>query len=185
MISGFLKKLLFARQFSIIDGKIEVLGEKQIMLSAVALMELQNIDKTKVYDIVKDAAKKEMKNVEHAKVYSALKQVSLVDIKKFGSKLGSGIGGVLKNIEDIFEMYGLGKLKVADLNNEKKKANLIIGNSSIAKAYAEKYGRGGNVCVITAAVLAGMFSYLFGKDVNCIEVSCGAGSGSSCKFVVK
>ena len=42
MLSSFLKKLLFARQFFMIDGKIEILGKKQVLLPASVLKELDN-----------------------------------------------------------------------------------------------------------------------------------------------
>jgi len=41
MMSAFLKKLLFVRQFSIEDGKIEMLGKREIMLPSNILFWMQ------------------------------------------------------------------------------------------------------------------------------------------------
>ena len=96
MISDFIKRLIFARQFSIIDGKIEILGLKHILLSNESILELQDIDQTKFYSVIKGATFRNLKNLMHAKAYKVLKQVSFSDISEFGKKLGSSLGGVLR-----------------------------------------------------------------------------------------
>ena len=184
MISDFVKRLIFARQFSLIDGKIEILGQKHIMLSNDAVLELQNIDQSKIYSIIKTST---LKNLElmHGKAYKALKEVSFADISEFGKKLGSSLGGVLKNIEEIYQVYGLGKLQVVDLDNDKKQAVIRVYESPIAQASLKQGRSKTNTCTINAAVLAGMFSYLFNKKIDCIETRCLAKGNSFCEFVCK
>ena len=49
VLSPIIKKLMFVRQFDIDKGKIELLGGRQIMIHASAVLELQEIDEGKVY----------------------------------------------------------------------------------------------------------------------------------------
>ena len=50
MLSPLLQKLLFVNQFSIANGKVEILGSRHIMLDVSSIISLQEIDKTKVYN---------------------------------------------------------------------------------------------------------------------------------------
>ena len=72
VLSPILKKLLFVRQFDIDGGKIKLLGDREIMLNASAILELQSIDESKLYDIAKKSSLKNLVSfVEHAKVFSS------------------------------------------------------------------------------------------------------------------
>ena len=187
MLSELLKKLLFVRQFSMADGKIEILGNRHIMLSDSALLELQEIDETKFYELMKSSALKQMQDfVEHAKVYKHLKETVLVDIDNLSRKLGSA-EGIVKTLQDIFSLYGLGIIEIPSLDNSRKRAVIRIRESTIAHAYLKQHRKNSNkpVCVITAAVLAGIFSYLFKKQVDAAEVRCLAKGNSYCEFVVE
>jgi len=187
MLSPLLKKLLFVRQFSIDEGKINVLGTDHIMLSSDALLKLQEIDSTKLYDLVKDSTFKQISDfVDHAQVYQQLKEVITLDITSLSKKLGPS-EGIVKTIEEIFNIYGLGKLAILRLDNEKKQASVKIIDSSIAKSYLNKNKSRSKtaVCTITAAVLAGMFSYLFKKQVDAVEGRCKAKGNEHCEFIIK
>ena len=105
MLSPFLKKLLFVRQFFMTDGKIEVLGEKQIMLPFSAVMNLQN---TSTFDIVN-------------------KEMNLI-MKSYGKKIGSSSSGMVKSVQDIYETTGLGKMEIIKLDADKKETVLRIVN---------------------------------------------------------
>jgi predicted hydrocarbon binding protein len=165
MLSAFLKRLLFARQFFIINGKIEVLGVKQMMLSSDLLLDLQNINQKKVYSIFKENM--------------------LDNIKFYGKKLGTATG-MLKNIADIYEILGAGSLEIADLSESKKRGIVRVHNSPIAEAYLRKNKRSKEpVCISIAGVLAGMFTFLFKKDVNCVEKVCLSQGKDFCEFVIK
>ena len=107
MLSAFLKKLLFVRQFFMMDGKIEVLGEKQVMLPFSAVMKLHN-------DSTFDAVSKEMKIV----------------MESYGKKMGSSSGGMVKSVQDIYETTGLGKMEIIKLDADKKETVLRIQNIS-------------------------------------------------------
>ena len=168
------------------DGKIDILGNRHIMLSDSSLLELQDIDETKFYDLLKGETLKQMQDfVEHAKVYSHLKDTVAGDIEKLSRKLGAR-EGIVKTLQEIFDLYGLGLIDIISLSNDKKQAVVRVKDSTIAKAYLRRKRKSKKpVCVITAAVLAGIFSYLFKKKVDAGENRCQAQGYSACEFVIK
>jgi len=152
MISSFLKKLLFARQFFMIDGKIEILGKKQVMMPTNVLAELQKLNTQTTYSAVKSVIRK--------------------DVEDYAKKLGSGEQGMLKNINYIFETFGLGKLEIMDINNKKKKCIIRIHNSPLMDLKKKEKP----VYNITPAIISGMFSFLFDKEVDAKLVKHSVGS---------
>ena len=141
MISPFLKKLLFARQFSMEDGKIEILGKKQILLPGDVIYEMEKLIPKTVYKSVKDTVKK--------------------DIEDYARKLGSAGEGMLKILGEIFETFGLGEIEIIDMDDRKKRCIIRIHNSTLISM-----GSGKDGAIITPAILSGMFSFLFKKDVD-------------------
>lgn len=187
MLSPLLKKLLFVRQLSMGDGKIEILGNRHIMLSDNALLDLQEIDESKFYDVMKSSTLKQLeKFVEHAKVYKNLKSTAITDIASLSRKLSSA-EGIVKTVQEIFDLYGLGVIEIIRLDNKGKRAAVRVSDSTIARAYLKKNKKrsGKPVCVITAAVIAGLFTYLFQKEVNAAENRCLARGNSKCEFVIQ
>jgi predicted hydrocarbon binding protein len=184
-LSSLLQRLLFVNQFNIIDGKVEILGNRYIMLDASDLLVLQEIDKTKTYSAAKNSSKNNIKNlVEHAAVYKGIKDQSMKNIAELSKKIGKTDEGVIKTLQSLFDIYGLGKLEIVDLKNEEKKAFLKVKDSSIAKAQIKEGKSKTTVCTLTAGILAGIFSYIFKKDVDCSETKClGKGDGV-CEFSV-
>jgi len=174
VLSSLLQKLLFVNQFSIKDGKIEILGKRYIMLDADDLVVLQDIDKTKMYKAVKDSTKSSMQSlVDHVQVYKGIKYQSLKNIAELSKKIGKTDEGVIKTLQSLFEIYGLGKLLILDLDNKNKRAFLRIEKRTRIP-----------VCTLTAGILAGIFSYIFNKDVDCIEKECLATGKEFCQFEV-
>jgi hypothetical protein len=108
MLSSFLKKLLFARQFFMIDGKIEVLGKRQVMLPADVVEELQ-----------KSADKKSAK---------ALKESMKKDMAEYAKKVGGSEEGMLNNIQYILETFGLGKIEIVDIDHKSSKCLIRVNN---------------------------------------------------------
>lgn len=185
MLSPLLQKLLFINQFSINEGKIEILGSKYIMLDASNILVLQEIDKTKMYEVAKYVSEKSMKNlVEHAQVYKNIKDQTLKDIAELSRKIGKTDEGIIKTLQMIFEIYGLGKLEILDLDNKRKKVRVRIRNSSLALTQLKKSKSKNSVCTLTAGILAGIFTYIFAKNVECIEESCIAKGNESCEFKI-
>jgi len=185
MLSPILQKLLFINQFGINEGKIEILGSRYIMLYASDLLYLQEIDESKMYAFMKGNSKKDLKElIEHAKVYKGLKDESVKNIVALSSKVGKSSDGMIKTLQDLFELYGLGKMNIISLDNKAKKASIEIKDSTIAYAQLKKGKTKKPVCTITAGILAGMFSHIFEKDVDCIEKKCKAKGDDSCLFVI-
>ncbi|MBI2133508.1 hypothetical protein HYU11_02395 [Candidatus Woesearchaeota archaeon] len=137
MISSFLKKLLFARQFYINEGKIELLGKKQIMLPCDVVAELEK---------------------GNPKLYDSVKKAVINDMKNYAQRLGGSEEGMIKNIDHLFETFGLGTLQIVKLDYKTKKCTVIVRNSPLTET---------NVGIpLTSAVVAGMFSFLLEKDMN-------------------
>jgi predicted hydrocarbon binding protein len=181
-LSNFLQKLLFVNEFRVKDGEIVLLKDKYIMLNAANLISLQEIDPEKLYGASKKSSKKDMdKMVKYANVYKKIKNQELKNIASLTKKIGKTDDGVTKTLETIFEVYGLGKLQIYDLDSTKKIAQIKIPNSTLAEGQKSD----APMCSITAGILAGIFSFIFNKDVDCIETKCRAMGDEFCKFEIK
>ena len=184
-LSPILKKLLFVRQFSMDEGKIDLLGTREIMLNASAILELQEIDESKFYNIAKKSTFKNITGfVEHAKVYDRMKDVFMAEIANLGKKIGQTDEGVIRVLQDIFNVYGLGEMSIDNIDNAQREALIIVRGSAIADEWINKHKKHSKtqVCTLTAGVLAGIFSYIFGKEVDCVEVHCTAQGKNYCLF---
>jgi len=186
-LSPILKKLLFVRQFGIDEGKINLLGDSEIMLNASALLELQEIDSTKLYSLAKKSSFKNLGSfVEHAQVYDKVRDVFIDNIKKLGDKIGETSEGTIKTLQEIFNVYGLGEMYIQDIDNHNKEALVSIKNSTIAEEWVKKYRKHSLMptCTLTSGIIAGMFSYIFQKEVDCMEGKCKSMNSSYCVFKV-
>ncbi|MFH1682679.1 MAG: hypothetical protein ABIA37_02680 [Candidatus Woesearchaeota archaeon] len=129
MLSSFLKKLLFVRKFFIIDGKIELLDEKQVMLPISILDQLKG---KHVFEVASRGMKK--------------------TIISYDKKIGTTSSGKIKLVQDVYEVMGLGKLQIINLDNKKKGADLRI-----EKTKAENLD-------LLQGIIGGLFSFIFSKD---------------------
>ena len=109
MLSPFLKKLLFVRQFFINEGKIEILGQKQFMLPLSAISKLKQKE---TFSILQSEVQKSMES--------------------YAKKMGSSSGGMVKSVQDIYETMGLGKMKIIKLDQKKKQTVLRIANIKVS-----------------------------------------------------
>ncbi|MBI2670825.1 hypothetical protein HYX18_02520 [Candidatus Woesearchaeota archaeon] len=167
MLSAFLKRLLFTRQFFIINGKVEVLNVQLVMLPPDVIFEIQNLDEKKSYDIGKKIAHDNM--------------------RLFAKKLGTSSEGILKDIQDIYETFGLGAMQIADLDQSKKRAIIRIKDSPTANLYLEKNKKKSSkaICIFISAFLAGTFSFLFNTSVDSVEKNCLAQGKDYCEFIIQ
>jgi hypothetical protein len=138
MLSPFLKKLMFVRQFDMADGAIEVLGCRQAMLPMGVVLELQAVNPERCYGLVKQGIR-----------------TSLEDYNK---RIGATSEGVISITEQIVETYGLGRPQIVVLDNARKQATVRV------------FGAPGGGNNILPAIIAGMFSFIFKKDVDCTLV---------------
>ncbi len=187
VFSPLIKKLMFVRQFDIDQGKITMLGDREIMLNASALLALQEIDQTKLYDIAKKSSFKNIAGaVDHAKVYGKVKDVFIGEIADLGKKIGQTDEGTIKTLQEVFNVYGLGELTIQEIENKTKEASVSVKDSTIAEEWIAKNKKKSKeaVCAITAGVIAGVFSFIFGKQVDCMEQKCKAQGSGYCLFKV-
>lgn len=161
MLSSFLKKLLFARQFIMIDGRIEVLGKKQVMLPSDVLSELESLGTKEAYANVKSAVRK--------------------DVEDYAKKLGSSEEGILKNVGDIFGTFGLGKLELVDINFKKKNCILRLHNSPLS--HLRHNGKQVEFHM-TDAILSGLFSFLFKREVDAKQTNIKSGMANYGEYLV-
>ena len=89
MLSSFLRRLIFAREFSAMDGRIEMLGAPKVMLPADILFELNN---ERIYSVCRNSAYSYMEKLKERK-----------DTKD---------KDVLTFVKGIYESYGLGLLVI-------------------------------------------------------------------------
>jgi len=143
MLSPFLKKLLFARQLQLAEGKVELLGQEQVLVPMAVLVGLGRLNPEGCYDVMRQTIKESM----------AL----------YAKRIGSTNEGLLKVMEEIFETYGFGHPEIIKLDNANKKAIIRIKNSPLTKTKKMT----AKDTLLPAGSLAGMFSFLFKKDVDC------------------
>ena len=158
MLSAFLKKLIFARQFCIVDGRIEILGIKQVMLPMDLLIELQSINPKKTYQATK------------TKLWEIM--------ERYYKKVGGNNQGILNMSKEIFETIGLGKMEVINFKPSDKKAIIRIKDSAICNCCQQNKN-----CSILPGALAGTFSFIFKNEVNSYQKE--KGKKSYCDFIIK
>jgi len=164
MLSAFLKRLMFARQFNIDNGKIEILGCDNIMLSSEFFIQLQEMTNDKAYELAKEPTRQL--------------------IERYFKKIGSDQTRSNETVEGIFNNFGLGRLQVVETRSDRTVVN--IHNSTLAEKHVKAKGYADScICTLTAGVLAGMFSFLLKKDLNSEEVDCIAKGNPACKFIIK
>lgn len=158
---------MFARQFSIADGKIEIIKLRNMMISPEFILELQKKDSKRVYELSKKSIEEELKH--------------------FKSKISIGGPASLNRVEEIYEVLGYGKFKVVDLDTKKKRSVVNIYNSPIAESYKKNNKKKSKKtqCDFIAGKISGVFSFIFNKKVEAKEVKCLAKGDDFCQFVVK
>jgi predicted hydrocarbon binding protein len=158
MLSNFVHRLLFVKEFDIGEGNTEMIGTKQMVVPLKFLVDMQEANPEKFYELM------------HSSMKSFFKRVHI--------ELGDEI---YNKLEEIFDVFGLGKLKIVDLDKERGSALVEIHDSPLAKGLYEM----GHSCSITSGVLAGMFSHLYDKDVHANINKCMAKGAEHCEFIIK
>ena len=141
-----------------IDGKIEILGKSQVLLPSNFIEELERLSPKLAHSAIKTSIKK--------------------DISDYAQKLGSTDVGMLNILAEVFETFGLGHMEIIDLDNRKKACIVRIHNSPLKDGKADD----GMIC---PAVLSGMFSFLFSKDVEAKKASSKLKGMNYSEYVIK
>jgi predicted hydrocarbon binding protein len=167
MLNDFIKRLLMMRQFSIENGKIELLKDSQLLVNSDLITQLGLIDPEKFYKLVKENVKE--KTISYTKVMGSTPSMISVE-----------------SLKSLFESLGIGSLQIQDINKTEKRALIKITNSAIALSHIEKKIKSKEpVCNYVSGVLAGAFSAIFEKDVNCKELNCMVLGSKQCEFVIR
>jgi len=69
------------------------------------------------------------------------------------------------------------------LQTESKRAIIVLDNSPFASKLKGKTQLSADVFL--RGILAGIFSKIFGEDIDCVEAECAALIGERCKFIIK
>jgi len=154
-LSALVKKLLFARQFEIDNGRVNMLGMRKVIISPDVISELCSTDSKTVYKAAKSALKKD---TSHLKDDMGVTGKQLLDFSI-----------------QLLEAYGVGNLQLINIELKSKRAMFIVNDSVFAK-------KGG--CGFTAGALAGVLSVMFDSDVDVKETMC-ASKADHCQFEVK
>ncbi|HLC64981.1 MAG TPA: hypothetical protein VJI46_02535 [Candidatus Nanoarchaeia archaeon] len=147
MLSPFIQKLEFVHQFKMGNGDIDVLGKRQVMLPSELVSELSKNDK--FYGLVKKITKEEM-GLYMSKVDGTQKNVK-------------GL------VEQVFDTFGLGKLKINSMG--KGRADAEISNSPVP-----------GKSPLLRGVISGIFCYVLSKDV---DAELKWEKSGICSFIVK
>ena len=158
MISDFLQRLLFVREFEIGNGRTEIIGTKETLVPLSLLMRLQESNPESFYTNMAECIKGFFDRVE----------------KDFGEE-------TFTKAEDIYGVFGLGKLRIVDFNREEGKAFVEIHETPLIDDYPGHH----HTCSITTGVLSGMFSSLLKKEVHSTVNKCMAKGDPHCEFIIK
>jgi len=117
-------------------------------------------------------------------LYSAIKENTRKKlIKQFTLDFGLEKKKALSLFESFFTASGWGKIQTIDLDFESNRAILTVENSPVAASLKGEVSW--PVDIFLRAVFAGIFSEVFGVDVECVESECSAVTGERCKFIIK
>lgn len=86
-------------------------------------------------------------------------------------------------LEEFFTASGWGKLSHVQIDEVNHRAILVVDENPVAKSLQGKSAK--PVDHVFRGVLAGIFSKLFGVDVDCLEHQCSAQGHKTCEFVIQ
>ncbi|MFH0868832.1 MAG: 4-vinyl reductase [archaeon] len=166
MFSPFVKKLMFARQFNMEDGKIEFLGDRELLLPVGLVTEFQAFDVDKTYIFAK--------------------KTCIAELARITARLGVKGPELVKNLTEIYEAFGLGRIEIKDFDVKNGRAIINIMDSPVARDYIRKNKSSKReTCNFIAGMLAGIGESIFGKSMEAKEVKCIAKGDNVCQFIVK
>ena len=161
MLSQFVKKLMFARQFSMEDGKIEMLGSREVMLPVNFVA---SFDKS---------------------IYAQAKKASVGMLQKLAKKLGLKGPTLMNTAIQIYDSYGLGKMIIKTMNGSKSALVEVKESPIVAELRMRGEKPKAPACFLTAGVLAGTMSVILSKDMDAKEIRCAAKGDGVCQFEVR
>jgi predicted hydrocarbon binding protein len=159
MLSEFLKRLMFGRQFSMDEGKIKIMGSRHLMFPSRVMAAFGQMDRKGTYLAAKEGIIEELN-----------KSPSIIGIKNLHPEY---------SIVNFFDIMGIGSLSIVDLDTEGKKAVVRVYDREFSYTEADKFCDS-----FTAGVIAGIFSYIMSDSVDCKETACIAFGSEFCEFEI-
>ncbi|MFH0955091.1 MAG: 4-vinyl reductase [Candidatus Micrarchaeota archaeon] len=86
-------------------------------------------------------------------------------------------------LEEYFTASGWGKLSHVQIDETNHRAIMVVDENPVAISLQGKSAK--PVDHVYRGVLAGMFSKLFGVDVDCVEHQCACQGRKTCEFVIQ
>ncbi|MFP4424315.1 MAG: V4R domain-containing protein [Candidatus Woesearchaeota archaeon] len=158
MLGTFFKKLLFTRQFFYTDGSLEILGVGFVPLSLDFIASLEEM---------------------HSDVYPLLKEHVSKATSEHVKRLRMKFPELAEIVPQLYEVYGLGKLELIDLDAGSKHAIVRIHESALP------HHKSNTSCSVQCGLIAGFFSGLFGAEVDASVNKCVLKGDDYCEFLVK
>jgi len=171
VLSSFFKKLLMAKHLRFVEGDVAVFEITHVMHPASAHLHL-----------AEQLEKKFGAGAQEA-VYEAGKNTAAEVAKELYDKFKvKGLESV--NLwRNIIELNGMAK--VVSISPKEKGFATVVASSSIAKHKASKAGKGAKVDYFLAGFLAGIFSQIYDRELECKEVQCIVEGAANCSFEIK
>jgi predicted hydrocarbon binding protein len=165
-LSDFIKKLMFIHQFNISKGDVSMLGVHDILLPAEILQLINTPNK----DLYK-------------KLKATFKRTFDVFLMKIGS---STLEQKYQNMMDILNTMGIGDVEQEFINSAQHQAIMKVYKSPLIELAIQNGEKNkGPYCNVTKAILAGAFSSLFNRDIDCTETKCSITGTEYCQFAIK
>ncbi|HIH09606.1 MAG TPA: hypothetical protein HA254_02945 [Candidatus Diapherotrites archaeon] len=133
-------------------------------------------------DVIAGICQKEDRET-NLQIYYSVKEAVKTSVRK-DFKIDFGLEGEkgLEFMEAFITASGWGKIEKSDISMEKAHALVSASNSAVAARVRDAKMP---VDTLLRAILAGIYSIYFKRDVDCVEVKCTALNCQQCDFVIK
>ena len=165
-----IKKLLFARQLSLEEGEIKLLGQNVTMLPIALFIQM--------YKELKTIQPKKYKKIIYNITKETGKEYSITLKKKYGMNAKKLIEWDINTLA----LAGLGKGELINLDLKNKKSMIRVFNSTVAKAFGRSKEP---VDTVIEGYIAGSAIIIFNSEkMLCKETKCEAKGNAFCLFEV-
>lgn len=163
------KKLLFARQFTMEKGTMSLMGLDVIIMPVSVVADIiKSLEKTIGYEKTKKI------------IYEGVKSGTYNYSRGVGGKYGLKGAELIKWLVDIMMLTGWGEAKLISVDIKNKTAILHLYNSTLAK----NYGRSKKpIDHVMAGAQAGGATVVFGKNAVVRETKCISMGHDFCEFI--
>lgn len=117
-------------------------------------------------------------------IYSAIKKSTLNGfITNISKKFAFDDSKLIDFVELYLSASGFGKFTNIDINASEKKAIVSLQFNPLAESIKFKTKKASDHVI--RGILAGIFSYAFKEDIDCIETKCSAVNANECVFILQ